>query len=115
FPVLVIGIPLDVAVLLVGTWWGPLKKVVRHAPPKPRTETAAYRWSRIIQRRPLVFALGAAALLIVLAIPTGNLRLGFSDESNLDEDTTTHRAYTLLSEGFGPGFNGTMLLVADLP
>src|SRR5690606_978748 len=53
--------------------------------------------------------------LLVLAIPVLGLRLGFSDESNFPEDTSTKRAYDLLVEGFGPGFNGPMLLVAELP
>ncbi len=44
-----------------------------------------------------------------------SLRLGFSDESNFASDTTTRKAYDLLVEGFGPGFNGPLLLVAEVP
>src|SRR5690606_21739883 len=47
--------------------------------------------------------------------PVFGLRLGFSDESNYAEDTTTKRAYNLLVEGFGEGFNGPFVLVAELP
>ena len=54
-------------------------------------------------------------LLIVLAIPLFGLRLGFSDEGNDPKDTTTRQAYDLLAEGFGPGFNGPLVLVAELP
>ncbi len=53
--------------------------------------------------------------LLVLALPVLGLRLGFSDESNFAEDTTTKQAYDLLVEGFGAGFNGPLLLVAELP
>jgi putative drug exporter of the RND superfamily len=82
---------------------------------KPRRETLAYRWSRVIQHRPWASALLGAAILLVLAIPVLNLRLGFSDESNYAEDTTTKQAYDLLVEGFGPGYNGPFLLAAELP
>jgi RND superfamily putative drug exporter len=92
-----------------------LKREVRHRPPKPLPETLAYRWSRGIQHRPWTAALAGAVALLVLAVPVLGLRLGFSDESNYEEDTTTKQAYDLLVDGFGPGFNGPLLLVATLP
>jgi RND superfamily putative drug exporter len=57
---------------------------------------------------------------VLLALPVLGLRLGFADEGNYPTDTTTRRAYDLLAEGFGPGFNGPLTLVtrvtpADLP
>ena len=88
----------------------PLKREVQHRPPKPRRETVAYRWSRVIQHRPWPFAIGATAVLLVLAIPVLSLRLGFSDESNFADDTTTKQAYDLVVEGFGKGSTGP-----DLP
>ena len=54
-------------------------------------------------------------MLLILAIPVLSLRLGFSDESNFADDTTTKQAYDLLVDGFGPGFNGPLLLVAEVP
>ena len=56
--------------------------------------------------------IGAAALLLVLAIPVLSLRLGFSDESNFADDTTTKQAYDLIVEGFGKGSTGPIYLVA---
>jgi RND superfamily putative drug exporter len=53
--------------------------------------------------------------LLILAVPVLGLRLGFSDESNYAEDTTTKRAYNLLVDGFGEGFNGPFVLVAEVP
>src|SRR5690606_13860580 len=93
----------------------PLRRELRLRPPKPRRETAAYRWSRVIQHRPWTMALAGAAILLVLAVPVLGLRLGTSDESNFADDTTTKRAYDLLVAGFGPGFNGPLLLTAELP
>ncbi|MDQ4131680.1 MAG: MMPL family transporter [Actinomycetota bacterium] len=104
-----------VAVLIGGFFVGPLKREVRHRPAKPLPQTLAYRWSRAIQHRPWTAALAGALALLVLAVPVVGLRLGFSDESNYEEDTTTRQAYDLLVAGFGPGFNGPLLLVTELP
>jgi len=54
-------------------------------------------------------------ILVALAIPVLGIRLGFSDEGNLPEDTTNRQAYDLLAEGFTPGFNGPLLLVTEVP
>jgi RND superfamily putative drug exporter len=107
-----IGMVLAVATIVLGFFVAPLKREVQHRPPKPRGETAAYRWSRVIQRRPWPSALIAAAVLLVLALPVFSLRLGFSDESNFADDTTTKQAYDLIVEGFGKGFTGPIYLVA---
>ncbi|HYZ99558.1 MAG TPA: MMPL family transporter [Acidimicrobiales bacterium] len=112
---LVVGLPLAVVVLIAGFFAGPLKREVPRREPKPRTETAAYRWSRLIQRRPWTSAVAGAVALAVLALPVFGLRLGFSDESNFADDTTTKQAYDLLVEGFGPGFNGSLTLATELP
>jgi len=112
---LLIGLPLAVIVLIAGFFVGPLKREVPRRAPRPLRETPAYRWSRVIQHRPWTAAIAGAAALLVLAVPVLSLRLGFSDESNYAEDTTTKQAYDLLVDGFGPGFNGPLLLVADLP
>jgi RND superfamily putative drug exporter len=73
------------------------------------------RWAGYIQRRPALFAVGAAALMIIIAIPFLSMRLGSSDQGNDPADTTTRKAYDLLAEGFGPGFNGPLQLVAAVP
>jgi RND superfamily putative drug exporter len=73
-----------------------------------------FRWSRLIQRRPLVTgAIGLLAVL-VLAVPLFSMRLGAADAGNDPTSLTTRQAYDLLSQGFGPGFNGPFLLVADV-
>ncbi|MGH9223676.1 MAG: MMPL family transporter [Acidimicrobiales bacterium] len=112
---LLVGIPLAFVVLIAGFFVRPLKQEVPHRPAKPIRETLAYRWSRLIQRRPWTAAIAGAVALLLLATPVFALRLGFSDESNYADDTTTKKAYNLLVEGFGPGFNGPLLLVAQLP
>jgi putative drug exporter of the RND superfamily len=81
---------------------------------RPLRETAAYRWSRVIQHRPWPAVAFGGIALVVLALPISSLRLGFSDEGTYPEDTTTRKAYDLLADGFGPGYNGSLMLVAEL-
>jgi len=72
-----------------------------------------WNWSRMIQGHPWPFAIGSAALLLVLTIPVFSMRLGFGDAGNRIEADTSRQAFDLLSEGFGPGFNGPILIVAQ--
>jgi RND superfamily putative drug exporter len=53
-------------------------------------------------------------VILALAVPVLSLRLGNSDQGNDPSNTTTRKAYDLLADGFGPGFNGPLLLVATL-
>jgi len=117
---LLVGAPLAAIVLLAGFAVAPLRKAVTRRAAPPLTETRAYRFSRFVQRRPWTIALGSALLLVILALPLLGIRLGFGDEGNFAEETTTRQAYDLLAEGFGPGFNGPLLVAveggaADLP
>jgi RND superfamily putative drug exporter len=112
---LLVGLPLAAVVLIAGLFVGPLKREVPRRAQKPLDRTAAYRWSRVIQRRPWPAVVVGTVLLLVLAAPFLRLRLGFSDESNYPQSTTTKQAYDLLVDGFGAGFNGPMILVAQLP
>jgi RND superfamily putative drug exporter len=109
-----VGLALAVITILLGFFLAPLRREVEHRPPKPRNETFAYRWSRVIQHRPWTSALLAAFVLLVLAIPFLSLRLGFSDESNFADDTTTKQAYDLVVDGFGKGSTGPVYLVAQV-
>ena len=111
---------LAVVVLVVGRF---VPFLHRELPPrrvKPMRETIPFRWSRWVQRHPGVSLVAGTGVLVLLALPVLGLRLGFADEGNYPTDTTTRRAYDLLAEGFGPGFNGPLTLVtrvtpADLP
>jgi RND superfamily putative drug exporter len=73
------------------------------------------RWSAFVQRRPWAIALGATLVMLLIAAPAMALRLGSSDASNDPRSFTTYRAYKLLVEGFGQGFNGPLTVVAQLP
>jgi RND superfamily putative drug exporter len=92
-----------------------LRREVPRRVAKPLRQTFWYRWSRLVQHRPWPMMLLGLGLLVLLALPVLRLRLGFSDTGNYAKDTTTRRAYDLTVEGFGPGFNGPLILATTLP
>jgi RND superfamily putative drug exporter len=71
------------------------------------------RWSRTVPRFAAALAAAGLAVMLVASIPVLHLRLGFADASNDPTSSTTYRAYEMLAEGFGPGFNGPLVLVAQ--
>jgi putative drug exporter of the RND superfamily len=71
----------------------------------------AHRWSRIVQRRPWPAVVVCVVVLLGLAAPARHMHFGFPDAGTNPKAFTTRRAYDLLSRGFGPGFNGPLLLV----
>jgi len=111
-----VGLPLAVIVLVIGylPFAGPLKKKLPDRRVKSPRDTVWYRWSRSIQARPWAFAVGGTLVLLLLAMPLLGMRLGFSDEGNYGEETTTRQAYDLLAEGFGPGSNGPLIVATEL-
>ena len=68
----------------------------------------------MIQRRPWTSAILALLVLVALAIPLFSMRLAFTDASNDPTSLTTRQAFDLLAEGFGPGFNGPLVVAAPL-
>jgi hypothetical protein len=110
---LLVTVPLAVVVVLAGSAVAPLRRRVRQR--KPLQNTFSYRWSRLVQHHPWWAVSVGASVLVVLALPVFGLRLGFSDDGNFPEGTTTRQAYDLPAEGFGPGFNGPLTLATELP
>jgi putative drug exporter of the RND superfamily len=73
------------------------------------------RWSRLVQRHRVLATVASVALLLVLAAPFLGVRFGLPDEGNDPRNTSSRQAYDMLAEGFGPGANGPLLVVALLP
>ncbi|MEU6551931.1 MMPL family transporter [Streptomyces sp. NPDC046915] len=71
------------------------------------------RWARFVLRRPMVVLLIAGLGLGAVALPALSLELGLPGDESKSVETTQRRAYDLLSEGFGPGFNGPLTVVVD--
>lgn len=87
-----------------------LRRPLPHRAQNNHQHSVWWRWSRVIQRRPWTSLVASVALLGILSAPMFSLRLGFSDNGNADESTDVRRAYDLISEGFGPGFNGPLYI-----
>ncbi|MER5304268.1 MMPL family transporter [Streptomyces lasiicapitis] len=71
------------------------------------------RWARFVLRRPVAVLLVAGLGLGAVALPALSLELGLPGDESKSVETTQRRAYDLLSDGFGPGFNGPLTVVVD--
>jgi RND superfamily putative drug exporter len=71
------------------------------------------RWARLVTRRPVPVLIVVGLAMVTLALPVMGMRLGLPDEGAMPEDTTQRRAYDLVAEGFGAGFNGPLMVVID--
>ncbi|MET8979447.1 MMPL family transporter [Streptomyces sp. NPDC004539] len=91
--------------------------------PKPRRPKAGRRerapgawglaWARAVTRRPLVVLLTGVIALLALALPARDLRLGLPSYATSPTESTQHKSYDLLTEGFGAGFNATLVAVVE--
>ncbi|HEY3882333.1 MAG TPA: MMPL family transporter [Trebonia sp.] len=84
----------------------------RTSSPEPRGFW--FRWARFVEARKIVVALGALAAVVAIALPVFGLRLGTSDAGTDPAGWTTRQAYDTLAQGFGPGFNGPLEVVASV-
>ncbi|WP_330452519.1 MULTISPECIES: MMPL family transporter [unclassified Streptomyces] len=71
------------------------------------------RWARFVLRKPVWVLLVGVLGLGAIAVPAASLEMGLPDDGSQPTSTTQRRAYDMLSEGFGPGFNGPLLVVVD--
>lgn len=91
------------------------RRPAESAPPAASgRRTLAQRWATLTTRRPVATLIVAFLGLGVLTVPALDLRLGVPDQGTYPEHSTQRQAYDAVAEGFGPGFNGPLLVVADL-
>lgn len=95
--------------------------------PKPRSRAArreqasngagglpfGERWGRIVTRRPLVTLAATLIVLLTLALPVRDLHLAMPVNATAPTDSTQRKAYDIVADAFGPGFNGPLLIVAS--
>jgi putative drug exporter of the RND superfamily len=77
-------------------------------------ETTWHRWGRQVSAHPWRYLSLGVLVLGLLTAPLFGLRLGMPDNGTNPDDMSTRRAYDLLSDGFGPGFNGPLLLSVEM-
>jgi RND superfamily putative drug exporter len=80
----------------------------------PGRESMWHRWGRQVSAHPWRYLVGGVLALGLLAAPVFSMRLGMTDNGTNPTSMTTRRAYDLLADGFGPGFNGPLLLSIEL-
>ncbi|MGW5689066.1 MMPL family transporter [Nonomuraea sp. NPDC003754] len=76
--------------------------------------TPAERWAGTVQRRPVIAATLAGAVLLVLAAPTLSMRLSQPDASVQPHDRSSYTSYKILSEGFGPGYGAPLIFTTQV-
>jgi RND superfamily putative drug exporter len=99
---------------LVGNRIDAGRLVGRRRPVKQAEDTAWWRFAHRVSARPWPYMIVASVVLLALAAPAVRMETGFPDAGDDSTSTTHRRAYDLLAEGFGPGVNAPLLLVADL-
>ncbi len=77
--------------------------------------TLSARWANETSRHPVIFAVTSFVVLVLLALPVRSMELGFPNDASLPSDLTQHQAYVTLTENFGPGVNGPLVVAIDLP
>jgi RND superfamily putative drug exporter len=82
---------------------------------KPAEQTVSGRWAHHVGSHPVRYALMSLGALFAIAIPAFSMRIGTPDDGNAAEGTTQRIAYEQLADGFGPGFNGPVQVVVELP
>jgi uncharacterized membrane protein YdfJ with MMPL/SSD domain len=119
-----------IAITLVPALLGFAGERLRPGPARTRRSTAArlwfrarpwaerqgrwgLAWAQIILRAPALVLVAFIAVLVVLALPAKNLRLGLPGNNSEPVASTQHESYELLTQGFGPGFNATLAVVVD--
>ena len=82
---------------------------------KPATETFSGRWAHHVGSHPVRYAVVGLGLLCAIAVPSLSMRIGTPDDGNAATHTTQRVAYDHLAAGFGPGFNGPIQVVVEVP
>ncbi|KNB54426.1 MMPL family transporter [Streptomyces caatingaensis] len=90
-----------------------LARKVRKGVPAGDKPNMGTRWARFVLRRPVWVLLAGVIGLGALAAPAASLQLGLPDDSSQPVKTTQRKAYDMIAEGFGPGFNGPLMVVVD--
>ena len=76
--------------------------------------TMGATWARFVVRFRKPLLVTGAAGLILIGLPTLGMHLGLPSGASQPESSTARQAYDLTAEHLGPGFNGPLLVVADL-
>ncbi len=99
---------------LAGPWINRLGLRHKNARDGARVGSGWQRWGEHVPRHARAYAVGVTVVLLALSAPVLALEVGNPDEGALPETRTERRAYDLVAAGFGPGFNGPLVIAADI-
>ncbi len=106
-------LPAILGLLKSKAFGGRVRRYAPHREPDGHVLNNGVRWARLVGRRPVVVALLVVVALGALAVPLKDLHLAFPTDSTASSDTTQRQASDLMSEAFGPGREGPLLVVVD--
>ncbi|MCB5169624.1 MMPL family transporter [Streptomyces bambusae] len=89
------------------------KAAARAAKKDPARPNLGTRWARYVLRNPIAVLLVGVVGLGALAVPAASLELGLPGEGTMAEETTQRKAYDMLSDSFGAGFNGPLTVTVS--
>lgn len=107
---------------LIGKWAfprGERKEIIRaqkkgaHENHHAKRTTFWYKWGVAITKYPVAVLLVGVIVIGTIALPAKDLRLGLPTDEYAAQDSTARKAYDLLTEGFGAGFNSPLIVVVD--
>jgi RND superfamily putative drug exporter len=90
-------------------------RIHRRDQTKADKETLSHKWADETSKHPVLFAAISIIILLVLAFPALKMQLGFTDDGDSPTSLTQRRAFDQLTENFGPGINGPLVIALDLP
>ncbi len=84
--------------------------------PKPKVAGAGFwgGWASAVVAHPVISSVAATAVLVPLIIPLFSLSLGQEDIGVTPTSTTERQAFDLMSDGFGPGYNGALVVAVSM-
>ena len=81
---------------------------------KKARPTLGQRWVALVLKAPVVAVIAVVGVLGTVAIPAASLALALPDGGSQPADTTARKAYDIVSEEFGPGRNGPLIVTVDI-
>ncbi|WP_210129987.1 MMPL family transporter [Staphylococcus sp. GDX8P54P] len=81
--------------------------------PSKSKDPKDHPWAKFIVGKPVIAVIVSLIILILAAIPVSGMRLGIPDDSLKPTDSSEYKAYKLISDNFGEGYNGQIVMLVN--
>lgn len=85
---------------------------IKNKPTKSK-DPKDHPWAKFVVGKPVLAAIISLVILILAIIPISGMRLGIPDDSLKPNDSSEHKAYKLISDNFGEGYNGQIVMLVN--